>query len=82
MKLIPLGRKQQLEKISNVKEELVQAQDIRNTSLETSGETMKRKEKDSGEVLAKTDLARQHPMITSHIFLRSMKWKFHCAKKN
>ena len=30
----------------------------------------------------KKDLVSQHPMILFHIFLRSMKGKFHCVKKN
>ena len=32
--------------------------------------------------VCKIDLVGQHPMILSHIFLRCMKGKFHCAKKN
>ena len=37
------------EKKSKVEEELVQAQNMRNASLETFGETRKRKENDTGE---------------------------------
>ena len=57
----------------------MQAQDIRNASLEQFGKTRKMKENDTGEGSQK-DLVGQHPMITSHIFLRSMKGKFYCAK--
>ena len=41
------------EKKSKVEEELVQAQNMRNASLETFGETRKRKENDTGEGLQK-----------------------------
>ena len=69
------------EKKSKIEEELVQAQNMRNVSLETFGETRKREENDSGEGSQKRS-RRSYPMILSHIFLRSMKGKFHCAKKN
>ena len=36
-------------KKSKVEQELVQAQDMRSSSLETSGETRKRKDNDTGE---------------------------------
>ena len=49
---------------------------------ETFGETRKRKANDAGQISQKKDLVGQHPMILSHIFLRSMKGKFHCARKN
>ena len=43
------NRKQQLNKKYKVEEELVQAQNMRNASLETFGETRKRKENDTSE---------------------------------
>ena len=66
------------EKKSKVEDELLQAQNMRNVSLETFGE-----EKKMMQVkVRKKDLVDQHPVITSHIFLRSMKGKFHYTKKN
>ena len=53
---------------------------MRNVSLEPFCETRKRKENDAGESSQKNDLVGQHPMILSHIFLRSMKGKFRCAR--
>ena len=66
------------EKKSRVEDKLVQAQNMRNVSLETSG-----KEKKIMQVkVRKKDLVDEYPMITSYIFLRSMKGKFHYTKKN
>ena len=58
----------------------MQAQNMQNVSLETFCETRKKKENDAGVGSQKNDLVGQHPMILSHIFLRSMKGKFHCAR--
>ena len=66
---------------SKVEEKLVQAQNMRNSHLKRLARPGKGKKMIQVKV-RKKDLVGQHPMILSHIFLRSMKGKFHWAKKN
>ena len=54
---------------------------MRNASLETFGQTRRRKKMIQVKVREK-GLVVQHPVIPCHIFLRGMKGKFHCAKED
>ena len=69
------------EKKSKVKEELVQAQSMRNVSLETFGKTRKRNENDTGKGSQKRS-RRSRSNDSISYFVRSMKGKFNYAKKN
>ena len=66
---------------SKVEEKLVQAQNMRNSHLKRLARPGKGKKMIQVNV-RKKDLVGQHPMILFHIFLKSMKGKFHCVKKN
>ena len=61
----------------------MQAQNLRNASLETFGQIRKRKENDAGEGSQKRSCrsTSNDIIFTSHIFLRSMKGKCHCARR-
>ena len=69
-------------KKSKVEEKLVQAQNLRNASLETFGQIRKRKENDAGEGSQKRSCrsTSNDIIFTSHIFLRNMKGKCHCVR--